>query len=242
MTAAELQDACAAGQRLLAETDYLAAEAVLVPAVDAALALRDFDTLARLLMPLQETRRQIRQRAGEGVVCLDLIESKNAPPLEAKRIVEQFPHGQILVAGRADISPAVEARKLARERRLFLDVFLGASYTVGPATVIAIVPTADVSLPADADSIDELVRKLPPFSVVLPAGELPRGTMKGSDQTYAFTMSVFERLHRPFLAAADSAKDPMQKINGYRKTIEVDYACELAHQNWAAVARQLAKR
>ena len=33
---------------------------------------RDWDTLARLYMPLQEARRQRRQRCGEGTVALDL--------------------------------------------------------------------------------------------------------------------------------------------------------------------------
>ena len=35
--------------------------------------------------------------------------------------------------------------------------------------------------------------------------------------------------------------DPIQKIEGYRKTIAVDYACELAHQKLADVARTIAR-
>ena len=54
-------------------------------------------------------------------------------------------------------------------------------------------------------------------------------------------MTLWERLHRPFLAEADAEPDPIAQIEKYRRTIEVDYACELAHQRLAAVARQLAR-
>jgi hypothetical protein len=55
------------------EMDYLAAEATLVSAEAIAWERRDFDTLARLYMPLQESRRQRRQNCGEGIVRLDLL-------------------------------------------------------------------------------------------------------------------------------------------------------------------------
>jgi hypothetical protein len=32
-----------------------------------------------------------------------------------------------------------------------------------------------------------------------------------------------------------------RKIDGYRRTIEVDYACELAHQRLSAVAARVAR-
>ena len=54
-------------------------------------------------------------------------------------------------------------------------------------------------------------------------------------------MQLWERLHGPFLAAADMQVDPVRKIEGYRKTIRVDYACELAHQRTSLVARELAR-
>jgi hypothetical protein len=50
-------------------------------------------------------------------------------------------------------------------------------------------------------------------------------------------MSLWERLHAPFLASADAEVDPMRKIEAYRRAIQVDYACELAHQKLADVAR-----
>ena len=64
--AGDLQALCDRGQTLLERMEYLAAEAVLVEADHLATTRGDFDTLARLYMPLQEARRQRRQRCGEG--------------------------------------------------------------------------------------------------------------------------------------------------------------------------------
>jgi hypothetical protein len=52
-------------------------------------------------------------------------------------------------------------------------------------------------------------------------------------------MDLWERLHAPFLAAADNTREPLARMEGYRRTIAVDYACELAHQKLSAVAAEL---
>ena len=90
--------------------------------------------------------------------------------------------------------------------------------------------------------IDELLPRLPAHSIVLGDSELPRGPRKGTHATFAETMALWERLHAPFLAAADMQHEPIQKIDGYRQTIRVDYACELAHQKLSAVARELSRQ
>ena len=74
---------------------------------------------------------------------------------------------------------------------------------------------------------------------MLQQAPLPRGAQKGNTQTFAHTMALWERLHLPFLARADSERDPIRKMEGYRKTIHIDYACELAHQKLANTAREL---
>jgi len=70
---------------------------------------------------------------------------------------------------------------------------------------------------------------------------LPRGQRRGTHQTYAQVMALWERLHAPFLAAADAQPDLVRRIDDYRKTIRVDYACELAHQKLSDVAGHLAR-
>jgi hypothetical protein len=243
MTPDALQALCESGQEALMRMDYLRAEAALVEAEAHAWASRDWDTLARLYMPLQEARRQRRLRCGEGTVALDLVAEGPDDRLDGRRVVENFPHGQLLVAGWGSIEPARQVRSLQAEHQLFVETFLAAVYPVGGGRVVAIVPTEDVRLPdpAPRQSVDRLVTELPPRSIVLTLDDLPRGRQRGTTDTYARVMGLWERLHLPFLAAADMQVDPVMKIEHYRKTIRVDYACELAHQKLSDVARELGR-
>jgi hypothetical protein len=237
-----LQELCELGQQQLMRMEYLRAEKLLAEAEALALTAGDFDTLSRLYMPLQESRRQRRQRCGEGTVSLDLISTGPDDHVDGRHVVENFPHGQLLVAGWGSIEPAMRVRALQAEHELYLETFLGAVYPVGAGTgrAVVIVPLPDVRLPDPSPrSIDELLKLLPAHSIVLSDAELPQGSQRGTPETYARVMSMWERLHSPFLAAADMQADPMQKIEGYRKTIRVDYACELAHQKLSDVARRM---
>src|SRR5258705_13581697 len=108
--------------------EYLAAEATLVDAETIALAQEDFDTLGRLYMPLQEARRQRRQRCGEGIVCLDLIAQGPQDQMSARRVLESYSFGQLLLAGWATIQPALQLRPLQRERDLYVETFLAAVF------------------------------------------------------------------------------------------------------------------
>jgi hypothetical protein len=237
-----LQAQCELGQEQLMRMEYLAAGRTLAAAERVAWARRDFDALARLYMPLQEARRQRRQRCGEGIARLDLLAQGPADQIVGRDIVENYPNGQLLVAGWGSIEPARQVRQLQAERDLYVETFLAAVYPVDGGNAVAIVATEDSPLPpADPMPREELRRRLPPHSLVLSPDELPRGSARGNAQTWAIVMALWERLHAPFLADADAQSDPLRKIAGYRQTIEVDYACELAHQHLSDVARQLCK-
>ena len=239
----DLQEQCELGQQQLTRMEYLEAETTLAEAEERAWAAKDFDTLARLYMPLQEARRQRRQRCGEGAVVLDLIAAGPQDHVDGKRVIENYPHGQLLVAGWKSIEPAVMVRRLQREHALYVETFLGAVYPVGPGRVVAIAPLDDVAMPDfEPRSVDDLVRRLPAHCIVLGADEIHKGIRKGDTSTYAEVMAMWERLHAPFLAAAQMQVDPIQKIEAYRRTQRVDYGCELAHQQAAEVARELARR
>src|SRR5256885_4120860 len=120
MTLDELQALCEAGQRELMATDYLAAEKILAQAEQIAFEQREFETLSRLYMPLQEARRQRRQKCGEGIVYLGLIAKSANEKLSAEQIIGQFPFGQLLIAGWRTIAPAVPFRRREAERKLLL--------------------------------------------------------------------------------------------------------------------------
>lgn len=249
MTAAELQALCENGNQRLMHMQYRSAEQVLMRAEAAALAAEDFDTLGRLYLPLQEARRQQRQICGEGAVRLDLWPASLSEGVDAEQTVQRYPHGQLMVADWASIAPAARVRALAHQRQLYLECFLGAVYPVsadGQSRVIVIVPTDDAALPpmniAIGGNIDALSRNLPPFSIVLAEDEILRSEQRGGTRTFGVTMELWERLHLPFLNAAAKIADPLQRIEAYRQTIRVDYACEKAHQWLAETALELARR
>ena len=243
MTAPNLQQLCELGQQQLMRMEYLVAEASLVQAEQLANSANDYDTLSRLYMPLQECRRQRRLRCGEGVVCLDLVATGPSDRLDGRHVVENYPHGQLLVAGWGTIEPALQVRQLQAQHGLYVETFLAAVYPVGDGRVITVVPLPDVKLPPpEQRPIDELIKLLPAHAFVLNESELPHGAVKGTPQTYAKVISMWDRLHAPFLTAAAASSDPRQKIDGYRKTIRVDYACELAHQHLSDAAKSLARK
>src|ERR1041384_5628926 len=99
MTLEQLQELCESGQRELMATNYWAAEKILARAEQIAFEQREFETLPRLYMPLQEARRQRRQRCGEGIVHLGLIANSATDSISAEKIIEQYPFGQLLIAG-----------------------------------------------------------------------------------------------------------------------------------------------
>lgn len=233
-----VDELCELGQEQLIATRYLEAEATLVRAEALAQAANDWDSLSRLYMPLQEARRQRRQRCGTGIVCLDILARGPEDSMDPAAILEKYPGGQLLVAGWETIEPAKRLRALARERQVYLDIFLATVYPVGGSRIVLIAPEETIILPPAGSELQVLNA----FNgLLLRADQLPQGSMNGTPQTYGYVMDLWERLHAPFLAAADAAPGLLDKVAGYRHTIEVDYACELAHQNLSAVARQLAR-
>ncbi len=237
----QVQLLCEEGQQLLMRTRYWEAERVLTQAEQIAWDTHDWDSLARLYMPLQEARRQRRQRCGEGVVALNLVAEGPADRVDALQVISRYPHGQLLVAGWGTLAPAAAVRALAAKNALYVETFLAAVYTAGNGKLVAIIPTEEVALPA-ADrswSIDDLMRQLPAQAILLPESELPAGSQKGTTQTYAEVMALWERLAAPFLAIAEQSKEPRMRLEAYRRAIQVDYACEVAHQKLSDLARSL---
>jgi hypothetical protein len=228
MTLEELQELCESGQRELMATNYWAAEKILARAEQIAFDQREFETLSRLYMPLQEARRQRRQRCGEGTVHLGLIAKSPTDKISAEQIIEQYPFGQLLIAGWGTIEPALQFHRLAAERNLYVETFLAAVVPAANGRVIAIIP-------------EQLAgTDLPPHALLFKQDQLSTSPKKGTYETYSHVMQMWESLHTPFLAMADAMKDPIEKIQAYRRTIRIDYACELAHQKLAAVAARLA--
>lgn len=243
MTLADLQDGCELGQAQLMRMEYLAAQHTLAEAEAIAWHARDFDTLARLYLPLQEARRQRRQRCGEGIVCLDLVAESADDDLLGRHIVDNYAHGQLLIAGWGTVQPALEVRRLADEYDLYLETFLAAAYPlIDGGRAIIIMPLADCDLPSpEPRTLEELRKVLPTDSLLLRDTQLPTGSLRGTAETYATVMELWEQLHTPLLARADAQTDLILRVEGYRTAIAADYACELAHQKLSDTAKTLAR-
>jgi hypothetical protein len=143
----DIQSLCEQGQEQLMAMDYLQAIDTLEQAEELVLAQNDFDALSRLYMPLQEARRQKRQRCGEGTIRLDLCARSPHEEISPKKIAAQLPHGQLLVAGWATIQPAIQLRKLQIDQNQYAETLLAAVYPIEDSRVIVIVPTEEISLP-----------------------------------------------------------------------------------------------
>ncbi len=242
MSIDSLQDLCEQGQRQLSAMHYLQAEKTLAAAEAIAWESCDWDALSRLYMPLQETRRQRRQRCGEGLICLDLLARHPDHSIEPEVVLHSYPHGQLLIAGWGSVEAANSLRRLADERQLYVETFLAAAYPVDGETMVAIVPIADARLPEPTPrAMVDWLGLLPAHSVTLAASALPARSTQGSPATYANVMGLWERLHLPFLQEADALPVSPEKVAAYRHCIAVDYACEKAHQHLSDIARQLAR-
>ncbi len=242
-----IQALCAEGQELLEQTEYHRAADALVQAEAICFERSDYDSLSRLYMPLQEARRQIRQRCGEGIVRLDLLAAGPTDVIEPAQVLQKYPHGQLLIAGWAGTASAQRFREAVYARRSFVETFLSAVYPVidgnAPGRAVVIAPLSDTPLPPDVPrTLVQLQQAAAGGCVVIDGTELPAGEQRGTPQTYAAVMALWERLHRPLLEAADRIDDLHARIQAYRRVIEVDYACELAHQKLSAAAREIARR
>jgi hypothetical protein len=237
-----LQQLCEQGAEQLVRTEYLAAIDTLNEAEQLAWAARDFDTLSRVHMPLQEAQRQARLRCLEGTIALNLLAGPEEP-VDVAAIVDRTPRGQLLIGGWGTAAPAAAARRLAWERRLYLEVFLAAVFPLADAAPVAVVlPSAAIDLPpATPRRLAELAALLPATAVIINSADLPAPVDRATPRLEQFVLELWERLHAPFLAAAEAQADLLQRIVGYRATLEVDPACELAHQNLSIAARAMGR-
>ena len=194
-------------------------------------------------MPLQEARRQRRRRTLEGPISLNLVSQSPSDHIEGRHVIENYPHGTLLVAGWGTIEPALQVRKLQARFKLLIDVFLSATYPpIGGGHAIVIVPHDRVVLPEIRPRRwQDFPRLMPLHSIILRESELPEGLVPPTPERIALVEQWWEKLHYPFLREARDTADPRKRIDAYRKVLRVDYACEFAHQELAATAKELAR-
>ncbi len=113
-----IDDIMEAASRALERTDYLESERLCLQALAMAHEQRDFDTYARILLPLQECRRQRRQLAADAGVFV-LAGDKLSPV----QILERHPVGCLMLVDPPYTAADEKAvRDLARARGLMIEV------------------------------------------------------------------------------------------------------------------------
>ena len=119
-----------------------------------------------------------QQQPWRGIVCLDLCAAGPADRVEARHVLEHYPHGQLLVAGWQSTEPAVKLRELARQKSLYVETFLGAVYAVEGRRLIVVAPFEDSRLPGPCQTLAELKSRSPAGSICIDEAELPAGPRK----------------------------------------------------------------
>ena len=247
MTREELQQLCDRGQQHLLACDYVHAIQLLAWAESVAFKARDFDTLARLYMPLQEARRLFRQRCGEGMFDLHAFSEPDVDRVEEipeglddpiKSLFGQFAFG-FFDGPRGSL----DYRTLFRASHVYAETFICKRYHGPDCYYVAFLPDEKARFRPNvsASSLKEIESALSIGAFVLKSSDIPRPKAKGDNDTFAFVMSIWERLHAPYLKRARSETDPLRRIELYRETLRVDPACEGAHQELAKLAQQLAR-
>lgn len=110
----------------LAGMDYLTCEARCVQALALARSAGDWSYYGRVLMPLQEARRQRRAIAAEGLVRLGTSDLPTGPAASvAESILEHLRVGCLVVTRPHPPEVAAEVAALAVARRRFVEVLYG---------------------------------------------------------------------------------------------------------------------
>lgn len=148
---------------LLVQRDYLECERLCEKALSMARANDDYDRIARILLPLQEARRQRRQIAADAGVH---VYDDEKQPLQD--ILNAHDAGCILlIAPPYTPDDAAELRKLARESERYLEVicidamrmrglFLDAQQAIGDAELAWIARAG-----SPREQLDQLLNALP---------------------------------------------------------------------------------
>lgn len=130
----------------LAKMDYLTCESLCLQALTQARKQKDWAMYGRILMPLQETRRQRRMIAAEGSFRFGTASLDGSP----ETWLDQCDSGAIVVTHPHDMNVATELMQATQNRRQFIEILFadsGADASVwtlrsfaGPETKVEIQP------------------------------------------------------------------------------------------------------
>lgn len=214
----------------LARMDYLECEARCLEALRLARSVGDWSSYARVLLPLQESRRQRRMIAAEGVIRLGTTDLEASP-------AEWFTHfssGCIVLTQPHDASVATRLLHEARDRRMCVEVLWADCPTSAGQWLLRSFEGPDVrcTLKAPpAEWIDTWLQQ-----------PLPRakGGQPGSPETAAdWFLDACEALGDAALRELPERLNNLQALESLERCLLVVTDHEIIHQRLAAAARAM---
>ena len=225
-----------AASAALARMDYLSCEDGCVEALAVARQRRDWPCYARILMPLQEARRQRRMIAADGVVRL------GSAGLEGR--AEQWPArigaGCLLLTQPHTPEDACAAAQAARAQRRHVEILYAASPVHAPTWSIHAFRGPRVTCPRPAPPADLVGRWLraapgPDGTEGSPPGA---AELKGRAAAADFFLDACEGLGNAALAAIAAETRGAGRVAALEQCLEVVVDHEILHQRLAEAARE----
>jgi hypothetical protein len=201
----------------LARMDYLACESLCEAALGVAKAQRDWAYYSRILLPLQESRRQRRMVAAEGVIRLGTGTEGGGVSIW----LNHLPAGCLVVTHPHTRAEAARLQREARERRLFVEVLLAESKSTDGVWRIGTFagPAASIDVPAPpADCREQW---------------LPSGT--ACPAAAQWFLDASEKLGDVLLARV-TATSPVQRVDALEQCLLGAGDHEILHQRLADAA------
>lgn len=223
---AELDDIMEQASVALAKMEYLTCESLCLTALSRARGSGNWGYYARILLPLQEARRQRRMIAAEGVIRLGTATLTGQPAdwlrdARAGCVVVTHPH-------KADTAHALN--EAARKQRLYVEVLYAGNAIDAPKWVLRSFRGPSVVCEVAAPPREWLDRWLAPGG-----NGVPRGDRTPAD----WFIDATEAMGDAALGQLPSTLSPSERLAALEACLDVVTDHEIIHQRLGAAARSL---
>ena len=219
----------------LARMDYLACEALCEQALAQARAAQDWAYYGRILLPLQESRRQRRMIAAEGAVRLGTRDLTG----DAESWLAQFDAGCLVVTQPNGRHDAARLHEHARRSRRWVEVLFADSQTDEPFWTVRTFsgPAASCRVPAPRpDWRNAWLTPKTTSPQARASGSTPAGANSASATPADWFLDAAEKLGDAMIASVTSS-DPRQRIAALEQCLFALPSHELLHQRLGDAAR-----
>lgn len=240
MTAIDLDHTMQQASTELVAMRYLDAERLCLAALEAAVETRSWSYVARILLPLQEARRQRRMIAADTAVQLGTAEADDLAAWMESSETRGGPDGCLLATPPCTIADARGALQRIREQNRYAEVLFAETEVETdidldddtPWRVVSLLdPQVRVELPAPCPAWQG--RPLRPGDA---DWHPPAATVEAPTPADWF-LDAAERLGNAAIASASGIADPRERFHELYRRLEAAPDHELLHQALADAAR-----